>query len=1483
MDSDQLLLERMSRDDLLTFRCALPPHFTQPQREYRPLVVSPASVLAVFSRSIAESSSGESKDSSDARAALPDEAPDMAFPASQTSLSRGQYVGDIRSHSVYSVEEDKQKRASDARRRAADVQKDRMRRAIAELRGRFSKLRERMGEESAVHPLRAALTPAELILDSALQWQLELEGEARVSHVDVEWRYELERRRVLLKKFIARYLCDLEAEGEEALVSGIGDRQLRVAVVRTQTLSAALVAAQSELVASYSKHPEKARMALREAEALNVGVPQGQALALAAEEVAMTAPAEGDSHSESGSGSSTPVAADDKPVESARSEALASSTEGAAHGSFEERRSMRLARKAKLEAIAAERPGPDEDFPPDAEAIRIAKEYRGDYRLKTSKEYRPGKDGRRVDVAGKTIQMVETELACHALRQGFNKRVLALRIRKQNILAALAAAELEIASIDAELHHGATVRAIVEAGSALPLHLLQRMPSLPLHTMEALDVYMKALQVAEHDAADVDWVALMKAQETESLAQLGRRFTKILASKGHYVTSSTGEAYPWGQHDDYSGKFGTYPFRLLDPHAALLQRHLSPQAGVAEEAPATDSKTKDPSVSTGFHRFRVTESMSGVTLLREDIPSLYAESLNDEALYAAKKAEYDELLRVYDAEMADRRAVLDAFEQSKAEAEAILEAGGVPAQRPEEMEPPNLPNLPQLPHEPHQPASRISELAPLAVSSPVSLEEVAEAKARFHLLLSRKSWLRTQEQLMITSFDAAVSSLHKERARVQAVGLSSALRLLSLKQELALLRDMAKRDAVLDARLAKANSDKEAISTQIGAFTTHMNEKKAELVQLQAKERQLLVELEESLHGGATNPAYPALMRLFKKKIKRKSGNDDDDDDSDLDDDLEDLDDLDDEEEDEGPEGPPDGCDRATYERMVALREQRLDIDELISETNKAIDEQKRSIDRAHIKEKGIDKELTSCVADLEAFQKEKQARLNLVDGIVCLRASQLLCGTQPPHFQPTHSQASTPQDSEHPLGTLPSSVDNCVTFSRPQLRGLKARTSKLTAEISRLQAYLRALRREEKQLAAEKKRLEATIKEYRANADEIQMLKFGCVLDLSALDKATAGSTAAVAHVIQEQAQLDAEQKAELEAMRKHMHKLQEELLVLTGKHTVLLEDMAALTAKQNQLEAALSGRPDKAADATTLALLLGINMPGSDPLAASTGGSAGGKRGLASTSKSATGKLPETDAGPGDTTTSTNVPRGSGRAGAASLRSSAAIAGLAKTLGAAPHAKVLTSSSGAAQPKALTAMSGQSMVVMSDPAAIEKKQNEERAKLSAIVQNQAREIEAMRAEISLLRRQATVLGPAYTGLGPMPTTHSRKPSMSSPHDDHQLFDPDNFGDDEDFGVVGMQHNQLVLDVTAGTAHGSISPGKAAPVSPAGIVPRQRTPSLPTRSTSAQPQPAAQKTSTNVHNSGAEMGDDNDVSPFHADVPDAPLNLDSSRPSTAG
>ena len=165
---------------------------------------------------------------------------------------------------------------------------------------------------------------------------------------------------------------------------------------------------------------------------------------------------------------------------------------------------------------------------------------------------------------------------------------------------------------------------------------------------------------------------------------------------------------------------------------------------------------------------------------------------------------------------------------------------------------------------------------------------------------------------------------------------------------------------------------------------------------------------------GERNIFYDQLKRIFKRKIKRHSkknenlGKDSSNDHLTANDanELDDSEDSSNESEEESNDSTnnmaggatikanddscPKDCDNLIYEKVMELREKRLDQEEILLEFQKSVEELKHQNNLLQTKEKSIDKNLQATELEIQKFQTEKQQQLNKVFVTVPLLLSQI-------------------------------------------------------------------------------------------------------------------------------------------------------------------------------------------------------------------------------------------------------------------------------------------------------------------------------------------------------------------------------------------------------------------------------------------------------------------------------------------------------------
>merc|ERR1712028_143683 len=338
----------------------------------------------------------------------------------------------------------------------------------------------------------------------------------------------------------------------------------------------------------------------------------------------------------------------------------------------------------------------------------------------------------------------------------------------------------------------------------------------------------------------------------------------------------------------------------------------------------------------------------------------------------------------------------------------------------------------------------IVQMAKEPSSGELSALQQAQKEARSRRLVNERKSLVDKTQQTVSMFDEAIYELRQEKLKLDCDLKAADLRMLTLYQELVLLRVFATKDAGLSAKMDKCRGEKDGVVSAIADFQDQLATKREEIAVWQEKDKHIMNEFNTLVGEG--NQFMPQLLKLFKKRIKRqkkRTGDEEEEEDEeeDWDDDGEDFDEDDEGADDDDEEDAcPPGCDQTLYDKVLELREKRLDQEEIISDFQKAIDELTRNNDRQTTREKQINKDLAQTEKEIEAFQTEKQQRLNMLDVVITLKLDQLRC------MGPLN-----PEEENGKPEVLQAGVDNSLVFGKKQLVKLKSRIKNLHKEQSRL------------------------------------------------------------------------------------------------------------------------------------------------------------------------------------------------------------------------------------------------------------------------------------------------------------------------------------------------------------------------------------------------------------------------------------------------
>eukprot|EP00879_Flechtneria_rotunda_P013188 GHRR01013773.1.p1 GENE.GHRR01013773.1~~GHRR01013773.1.p1 ORF type:complete len:651 (+),score=294.03 GHRR01013773.1:456-2408(+) len=427
---------------------------------------------------------------------------------------------------------------------------------------------------------------------------------------------------------------------------------------------------------------------------------------------------------------------------------------------------------------------------------------------------------------------------------------------------------------------------------------------------------------------------------------------------------------------------------------------------------------------------------------------------------------------------------------------------------------------------------------------------------------AERRWLEVDRQQLLSemlaqqsAFDGSLASCRQSRFEL-AVGLKAAEgQLLLMAKELEVLKDAQVRELVLEGKRADKAQDQAELAARLAEVNRSLDAKRAEGGAAAARKAAVMAELDVML---ADQQAFrDSLTKIFNRRVKRSrrqagSGGDGGDGSSDEGSDADEEDggkQDSDEDDDAGDEVCPPGCEPGLYERVVELRERRLDDEEVAAEVSKVVEGIKKEREQLSKKAKLLEQSLAAINQDLLAFQQEKQGRLNQLPAIVALRLHQI-----------SHLEG----------GGLPADLSGGLVFSQQQLARLKQRMQELDTERAWLKQQQKELQRQASQLAADRAAKEAHLAELTGRCRDVQMLKFGQVIDVSLLDMIGVRNQGAdeLRKALKQQGHSST---AELTDWDARIAAKRRELLAMTRENTNTLNTVTGMARTQRSVEAAV------------------------------------------------------------------------------------------------------------------------------------------------------------------------------------------------------------------------------------------------------------------------------------------------------------------------
>ncbi|XP_057358624.1 cilia- and flagella-associated protein 44 isoform X3 [Manis pentadactyla] len=423
--------------------------------------------------------------------------------------------------------------------------------------------------------------------------------------------------------------------------------------------------------------------------------------------------------------------------------------------------------------------------------------------------------------------------------------------------------------------------------------------------------------------------------------------------------------------------------------------------------------------------------------------------------------------------------------------------------------------------------------------------------------LYTQQYLISRIKELIVTFDAELRLLRHQKLKLDTQMKLSDLHHVTLFQEMLLLKNFEKQENILQERVNLLDEEQQDLQWRINETLKEMEEKKHEIAKLQDQEKALYTGFQAAL--GENNKFASFLMKVLKKKIKRvkkKEVKGDGDGDEESDDSSEEESSLESGEDESGSEEDvfddsacPENCDVGLFELALRLREKRLDIEEALVEEKKITDNLKKEYDALSKKVKVVATNLDAAEEALEAYQREKQQRLNELLVVIPLKLHQM----------------------EHVVfGELPSDLSGTLVFSNHSLGRLQERIVQLHEENSRQQKLNKEYRERRKKLIREKREMAKAINKMEETVRQLMISKFGRVIDLEALQTLSVSTTLEELKIKKLRKELL--NAKEMKMWEEKIAQVQWELMTKTKEHTRKLHQMNDLCTEKTKLDSQLN-----------------------------------------------------------------------------------------------------------------------------------------------------------------------------------------------------------------------------------------------------------------------------------------------------------------------
>ncbi|XP_034645238.1 cilia- and flagella-associated protein 44 [Trachemys scripta elegans] len=452
-------------------------------------------------------------------------------------------------------------------------------------------------------------------------------------------------------------------------------------------------------------------------------------------------------------------------------------------------------------------------------------------------------------------------------------------------------------------------------------------------------------------------------------------------------------------------------------------------------------------------------------------------------------------------------------------------------------------------------ASSVTPMQPkvfeIEKAEPTEMELEILKREKIRNIYLQETLIKRINELVVT-FDAELHLLRHQKLKLDTQMKCADLRHITWFEELLLLKNFEKHEDTLQERVNNLSNEVEEMQWKLDNYLSQMEDKKYEIAKLQEREKALYATFQASL--GENNKFASFLTKVLKKKIKRIKKKDvegDRDEEEESDEESDDESSLESDEEDSGSDDEvfddsvcPKNCDEALFENTLQLREKRLDIEEALVEEKKVIDNLKKEYDALAKKVKVVEASLDTAEGELEAFQREKQQRLNELHVVVPLKLHQV----------------------EYVVnGELPTDLSQTLVFTNQSLEYLQQRIMVLQHEKLDQRELYKQARQQHKQLIRDRREIEIRIERLEENCNQLMLMKFGRMVDLEALQ--TLSVNINLEELKMKMMEKEHIQAQELKNWEEKIFELRQRLMLLMKENTSKLQQLNSFCIEKQRL----------------------------------------------------------------------------------------------------------------------------------------------------------------------------------------------------------------------------------------------------------------------------------------------------------------------------